>query len=194
MRGGGRVRGGNTGLRSIVGTESVIETLIGPRISRLGTAATNQLYLRAFDLQDSVQDGLPRAGSAPPGRRAAISTNSTKEANSGRNLATEPVPLAHSVTLRVLIVDDEASVRRAMPLLLARLGFPCETAHSGEEALRILERQRIDVIICALQMPGMSGMDLLAKVKQIYPHLIFLVVTGADDIRVGIQATRQAGE
>src|SRR5260370_17281294 len=159
MRGGGRVRGGNTGLRSIVGTESVIETLIGPRISGLGAAGTNQLYLGGFDLQDCVQDGLPRAGSAPPGRRGAISTNSTKEANSGRNLATEPVPLAHSVTLRVLIVDDEASVRRVMAVVLARLGFPCETADSGEEGLRILERQRIEVIISDRQMPERARMD-----------------------------------
>jgi len=43
-------------------------------------------------------------------------------------------------------------------------------------------------------MPGMSGMELLAKVKQICPHVIFLVVTGVDDIRVGIQAMRQGAD
>ncbi len=109
-------------------------------------------------------------------------------------MGTEAVPLAHAAALRVLIVDDEASVRRVMAVVLARLGFPCETADSGEEALRILERQRIDAVISDLQMPGMSGMELLAKVKQRYPHLTFLVVTGVDDIRVGIQAMRQGAD
>src|SRR5438093_11443135 len=127
-------------------------------------------------------------------QRSRRTHTSYKEANSGCNLATELVPLAHSVTLRVLIVDDEVSVRRVMAVVLTRLGFPCETADSGEEALRILEAQRIDAVISDLQMPGMSGMELLAKVKQIYPHLIFLVVTGVDDIRVGIQAMRQGAD
>jgi response regulator RpfG family c-di-GMP phosphodiesterase len=109
-------------------------------------------------------------------------------------LATETDPLAHSVILRVLIVDDEASVRKVMAAVLAQLGIPCETAENGEEALRILETHPMDAVISDLQMPGMSGIELLAKVKQIYPHLVFLVVTGVDDIRVGIQAMRQGAD
>src|SRR3989475_9414269 len=127
-------------------------------------------------------------------QRSRRTHTSYKEANSGFTVVTEPVPLANSVTLRVLIVDDEVSVRRVMAVVLARLGFPCETAGSGEEALRILETDRIDAVISDLQMPGMSGMELLAKVKQIYPHLIFLVVTGVDAIRVGIQGRRQGAD
>jgi response regulator RpfG family c-di-GMP phosphodiesterase len=109
-------------------------------------------------------------------------------------LVTEPIPLAHSLTLRVLIVDDEASVRKVMAAVLAQLGIPCETAACGEEALRVLETHRIDAVISDLQMPGMSGMELLAKVRQSYPQLVFLVVTGVDDIRVGIQAMRQGAD
>ena len=105
-------------------------------------------------------------------------------------MGSEAVPLAHAVNLRVLIVDDEASVRRVMAAVLAQLGLPCETATGGEEALRFLETRQIDAVISDLQMPGMSGMELLAKVKRSYPHLIFLVVTGVDDIRVGIEAMR----
>ncbi len=109
-------------------------------------------------------------------------------------MATEPAPLAHSVVLRVLIVDDEASVRRVMAVVLAQLGLPCETADSGEEALRILETHQIGAVISDLQMPGMSGMELLGKVRQLYPHVVFLVVTGVDDIKVGIQAMRQGAD
>jgi response regulator RpfG family c-di-GMP phosphodiesterase len=109
-------------------------------------------------------------------------------------LVTEPIPLAHSLTLRVLIVDDEASVRKVMAAVLAQLGISCETAAGGEEALRVLETHPIDAVISDLQMPGMSGMELLAKVRQSYPQLVFLVVTGVDDIRVGIQAMRQGAD
>jgi response regulator RpfG family c-di-GMP phosphodiesterase len=94
----------------------------------------------------------------------------------------------------VLIVDDEASVRKVMAVVLAQLGLPCETADSAEEALRILETHPIDAVISDLQMPGMSGMELLAKVKQIYPHVVFLMVTGVDDIRIGIQAMREGAD
>jgi len=109
-------------------------------------------------------------------------------------LATEPIPLADSVTLRVLIVDDEISVRKVMAAVLAQLGFPCETAASGEEALRILETHKIDAVISDLQMPGISGMELLIKVRQSYPQIVFLMITGVDDIRVGVEAMRQGAD
>src|SRR5260370_907138 len=45
-----------------------------------------------------------------------------------------------------------------------------------------------------MQMPGISGMELLAKVRQLYPHLVFLVVTGTDDIQVGIRAMQEGAD
>jgi response regulator RpfG family c-di-GMP phosphodiesterase len=109
-------------------------------------------------------------------------------------LATEPIASAHSVTPRVLIVDDEASVRKVMAAVLTQVGVSCETAASAEEALRVLETREMDAVISDLQMPGMSGMELLAKVRQSYPQTVFLMVTGVDDTRVGIQAMRQGAD
>jgi response regulator RpfG family c-di-GMP phosphodiesterase len=81
-----------------------------------------------------------------------------------------------------------------MAAVLAQLGLPSETAASGEEALRILKTHQIDAVISDLQMPGMSGMELLTKVRQNYPQMVFLMVTGVDDIRVGVQAMRQGAD
>jgi response regulator RpfG family c-di-GMP phosphodiesterase len=91
-------------------------------------------------------------------------------------------------------VDDEVSVRKVMAAVLAQLGLPCETAAHADEALRILETHRIDAVISDLQMPGMSGMEFLAKVKQSYPRIVFLMITGVDDIQVGIQAMREGAD
>jgi len=117
-----------------------------------------------------------------------------KLTDAGWPLATEPIPVAHSLSLRVLVVDDEVSVRKVMAAVLAQLGLPCETAAHADEALRILETHRIDAVISDLQMPGMSGMEFLAKVKRSYPRIVFLMVTGVDDIQVGIQAMREGAD
>jgi response regulator RpfG family c-di-GMP phosphodiesterase len=109
-------------------------------------------------------------------------------------LATEPIPVAHSLSLRVLVVDDEVSVRKVMAAVLAQLGLPCQTAAHADEALHILETHGIDAVISDLQMPGMSGMEFLAKVKQSYPRIVFLMITGVDDIQVGIQAMREGAD
>src|SRR5207249_10955670 len=114
--------------------------------------------------------------------------------NSGRHLTTDQFTPADSRALRVLIVDDEASVRKAMAAVLAQLGLPCETAAGGEEALHILETSQIDAVISDLQMPGMSGLELLTKVRQSHPQLVFLMVTGVDDVRVGVQAMQQGAD
>jgi len=81
-----------------------------------------------------------------------------------------------------------------MAAVLSQLGFTCEIAASGAEALRVLETHRIDAVISDLQMPGMSGMELLTKVRQSYPRMVFLMVTGVDDTRVGVQAMRQGAD
>ena len=96
--------------------------------------------------------------------------------------------------MRVLVVDDEAPARNVLALVLAQIGHRCEKAANGEEALRILEAKQTDVVISDLQMPGISGMELLAKVRQLYPHLVFLVVTGTDDIQVGIRAMQEGAD
>lgn len=95
---------------------------------------------------------------------------------------------------RVLIVDDEAPARKVLALMLAQTPFSCTLASSGDQALRILATERHDAVISDLQMAGLSGMDLLREVRQCYPHIAFLVTTGVDEIRIGVQAMQRGAE
>jgi putative nucleotidyltransferase with HDIG domain len=98
-----------------------------------------------------------------------------------------PLPSNQRV-LRVLAVDDEPPARKLMALLLAPPAFHCSTASNGAEALAALEREPFDVIISDLYMPGISGLELLHLVRPLYPHMAFLVITGVDDVEIGVHA------
>src|SRR5712691_8112289 len=123
-----------------------------------------------------------------------MSTKSGEAVNAVSNCKTGASPLPQFSDVRVLVVDDEAPARNVLALVLAQIGLRCEKAACGEEALHILEEKQTHVVISDLQMPGISGMELLAKVRQLYPHLVFLVVTGTDDIQVGIQAMQEGAD
>jgi putative nucleotidyltransferase with HDIG domain len=110
-----------------------------------------------------------------------------------------PVDIEHSpdgtpsepqAAARVLAVDDESAACKLLSLILGPPAFWCSTANNGKEALAALQREQFDAVISDLHMPGISGMELLSEVRRRYPHIAFLVVTGVDDVDVGVQAMR----
>jgi response regulator RpfG family c-di-GMP phosphodiesterase len=117
-----------------------------------------------------------------------IQTNQVPRAETSGSLA--GVSLDHYRAARVLAVDDEPAACKVLSIILSPPAFRCSTASNGEEALAILQRERFDAVISDLHMPGIDGMDLLVQVRQLYPHMAFLVTTGVDDVDVGVQAMR----
>ena len=103
-------------------------------------------------------------------------------------------PLRRSPTARVLIIDDEPAACKLLALLLSEADFECKTALGGAEALRLLEKDNRDAIVCDLNMPGMTGMELLAEVRRRSPQVAFLVATGLDDVRAGILAMKSGAD
>jgi putative nucleotidyltransferase with HDIG domain len=94
----------------------------------------------------------------------------------------------------VLIVDDENSYRAALAVMLGEVGIQCMTAASGDEALQVLQDREVNAVIADLQMPGMSGLELLAKVHVQHPNVVFLMATGVDDVRIGVEAMKRGAE
>jgi len=91
----------------------------------------------------------------------------------------------------VLFVDDEVVILKALKEIFSREGFEALTAASGEEALEILERQEVDVLVSDERMPGISGMELLARVKERYPEMIRVVLTAYAELNTILSAINQ---
>jgi putative nucleotidyltransferase with HDIG domain len=94
----------------------------------------------------------------------------------------------------VVVVDDDFSSRNVLAAILEQAGVHCAVATSAAECLSLLDQQPFDVVISDLQMREMSGMALLERVRQRYPRIAFLMVTGSEDVRVGIQAMLQGAD
>jgi len=98
--------------------------------------------------------------------------------------------LIDSAAARVLVVDDEPAVRKMLTTLLSRAGVPCGAAASAREALTVLEKTSFQAVISDLRMGATSGLELLQEVRAHFPNLAFIMATGVDDVRVGVQAMK----
>ena len=97
-------------------------------------------------------------------------------------------------TDRVLIVDDEPAVRKMLAVMLSQAGIANQSAANAGAALDVLPGGAFSAVISDLSMPGTSGLELLAEVRSKYPELVFLVATGVDDVRVGVQAMKEGAD
>jgi response regulator RpfG family c-di-GMP phosphodiesterase len=96
--------------------------------------------------------------------------------------------------VRVLIVDDELSVRKMLAVMLTQGGVTCTHVPTPEEALAKLQNEIFDAVISDLQMGATSGMDLLEELHRRYPEVAFLMATGVADVRVGVQAMKRGAD
>jgi response regulator RpfG family c-di-GMP phosphodiesterase len=95
---------------------------------------------------------------------------------------------------RVLIVDDEPAVRKMLGVMLSQAGITNQTAANAQAALDVLQNGLFSAVISDLRMPGISGLELLAEVRRKYPEVAFLVATGVDDVRVGVEAMKEGAD
>jgi Nif-specific regulatory protein len=95
---------------------------------------------------------------------------------------------------RLLVVDDEATARRALATLLTDDGFVVETAASGEEALEKLSQSPPDVLLTDVRMPGIDGIELLIRAKQLDANLAVVVMTAFGTVRDAVRAMRAGAE
>jgi two-component system phosphate regulon sensor histidine kinase PhoR len=93
--------------------------------------------------------------------------------------------------IRVLVVDDELDIREASERILSRIGFHLSTAARGDEALQIFERARPDIVLLDLKMPGLDGMEVLQRLRELDPSILVIVITGYATVETAIEAMKQ---
>jgi len=81
---------------------------------------------------------------------------------------------------RILVVDDEPDVREMLSLALAQAGYEVDEAADGFAALAKVSRYRPDVVVTDLRMPGMTGVDLLQRLRRIHGDVPVILQTGLE--------------
>ncbi|MGO8931272.1 MAG: response regulator [Limisphaerales bacterium] len=86
-------------------------------------------------------------------------------------------PLTPPIQKRILITEDDDSVRQTIKLLLMADNYAVTEARTGEEALDLLKRERFDLVITDFEMPGLKGSELAVIIKQQLPSQPILMIT-----------------
>jgi DNA-binding NtrC family response regulator len=91
---------------------------------------------------------------------------------------------------KVLVVDDEEHLRRVVQVQLQQIGYQVETAANGAEALAALERGQFALMLVDMRMPGMSGLELLKRVRAENPEVVVIILTAYGTIETAVDAMR----
>jgi DNA-binding NtrC family response regulator len=100
-------------------------------------------------------------------------------------------PTAEPASGRILVVDDEESIRQGLSRVLAAEGYAVDTAADAEAALRVALASPPDLVISDLNLPGKNGLELIAELQERGDEATFVVLTGHGSIDSAIEATRR---
>ena len=101
--------------------------------------------------------------------------------------------MTNALRPQVLVVDDEPGIRKSLALLLTSAGYDVAVAENGAHALLQLDRMQPALIVSDLNMPQMSGLELMSQVRSLYPQILIVAMSGAyerDAVPAGVVADR----
>jgi len=91
---------------------------------------------------------------------------------------------------RILVVDDEDSIREFLDIMLRKEGYEVTCVEDGQKAIDVLKKKSFDMIISDLQMPHVTGIELLRHVKENYPDLLFMMITAFGTTESAVEAMK----
>ena len=92
---------------------------------------------------------------------------------------------------KILVVDDEQSLREVLSIMLKRAGYAVTSAMDGEEAIELLNKEIFDLVITDLRMPKIDGMEVLKAVKSASPETVVLIITAFASADSAVEAMKQ---
>ncbi len=98
---------------------------------------------------------------------------------------------ASTDTIKVLVIDDETSIREGSERILKRMDCSVLGAANGEEGLAILSKKKVHIVLLDLKMPGMDGMEVLGHIQADNPAILVIVITGFATVETAIEAMKQ---
>ncbi|MYG75450.1 MAG: response regulator, partial [Acidobacteria bacterium] len=102
-----------------------------------------------------------------------------------------PLPASGDEDIAVLVVDDEAVIRRSLRRRLRYEGWTVFEAASGPDALAALDRNPCDLVVLDIKMPGMDGMEVLRRIRAEKPSVAVVMHTGHGDIETAVRAIQE---
>jgi len=91
---------------------------------------------------------------------------------------------------KVLFIDDDEGIRKVFSILLRKEGYQVFTAENGEEGLKIFKQEIPPIVIADVKMPGINGIEVLKRVKEINPEAEVIIITGHGDMNSAIEALK----
>ena len=94
----------------------------------------------------------------------------------------------------ILVVDDDADVRKTLSSILSKEGYSVETAENGKQATKISEKSRFDMALIDIKLPDMEGTELLHKLKQNQPHMAKIIITGFPTLENAMETVNEGAD
>jgi two-component system NtrC family response regulator len=95
---------------------------------------------------------------------------------------------------RIVVIDDEVNAATALETLLREDGYEVSSAHDARSGLALLEQTDADVVLTDLRMPGMDGLELLARIKEIRPQTMVLLMTAYGTVKTAVRAMKMGAD
>lgn len=95
-----------------------------------------------------------------------------------------------TASAHILVVDDEANLRRTVARILQRAGFEVTTASSGQEGLALLSEHSFDLVYMDIRMPDLNGLEALKSIHDAFPQVPVILFTGQPDLNSAVSALR----
>ncbi len=95
---------------------------------------------------------------------------------------------------RVVVIDDEVNAAAALETLLREDGYVVSRAHDARAGLQLVEKEEPDVVLTDLRMPGMDGIELLTKIKQLRPETMVILMTAYGTVKTAVRAMKLGAE
>ena len=95
---------------------------------------------------------------------------------------------------KILLIDDEESARFGFSRYLSKIGYTVQEASCLSEAKEALQSQRFDAVLLDLNLPDGSGLDWIIEVRESYPDIPIIIITGFGDVPIAVEAMRRGAD